>query len=99
MSIKGIDVTMEPPSPPLSLKHSDRISFVLIYHPTSIHVQKIIRRHFRYFHRDTITRHIFPSPPLPAFRRDHSLQDTLVHPSFTPNTTPTAPWHLPLHRQ
>eukprot|EP00061_Rhincodon_typus_P000856 g12999.t1 len=57
------------------------------YHPTSNHIQKIIRCHFHHFQQDATTRHIFFSPPLSVFRRDRSLWDTLVHTSFTPNTS------------
>eukprot|EP00061_Rhincodon_typus_P011823 g37125.t1 len=66
----------------------DRVPLILSYHPTSIHIQKIIRRHFRHIQQDATTRHIFPSLPLSAFRRDRSLRDSLVHTSITPNTSP-----------
>eukprot|EP00061_Rhincodon_typus_P014084 g40887.t1 len=49
---------------------SDRVPLILTYHSTSIHIQKIIRRHFHHFQQDATTRYIFPSPPLSAFRRD-----------------------------
>eukprot|EP00061_Rhincodon_typus_P003198 g19511.t1 len=67
---------------------SDRVPLVLTYHPTSIHIKKIIRRHFCHVQRDTTTRHIFPFPSLSAFHRDISFWDTLIHPSFTPNNPP-----------
>eukprot|EP00061_Rhincodon_typus_P005077 g24119.t1 len=57
--------------PSLSSRNSDRVPLILTYHPTSIHVQKMIRRHFHHLKQDATTRHIFPSPPLSAFRRDH----------------------------
>eukprot|EP00061_Rhincodon_typus_P001140 g13846.t1 len=75
-------------TPSLPFRNSDKVPLIFTYHPTSIHVQKIIRRHFRYLQQDATTRHIFLSPPLSAFCRDHSLWDTLVHTSFTPNTSP-----------
>eukprot|EP00061_Rhincodon_typus_P013215 g39444.t1 len=70
-----------------------RVLLVLTYHPTGIHIQEIIRHHCHHFQRDATTRHIFPSPPLSTFYRDSSLQDTLVHSSFTPDNPqcPTAP--------
>eukprot|EP00061_Rhincodon_typus_P002309 g17161.t1 len=53
------------PSPPS--RNSDRVPLILIYHPTSIYIQKIIRRHFRHLQRDATTRHIFaPLPCLPS---------------------------------
>eukprot|EP00061_Rhincodon_typus_P000859 g13007.t1 len=66
-------------TPSLPSRNSDRVPFILTYHPTSIHIQKIIRRHFHHLQQAATTRHIFPSPPLSAFRRDRSLRDTLVH--------------------
>eukprot|EP00061_Rhincodon_typus_P007278 g28827.t1 len=57
-------------------------------HPTSIYMQRIIRRHFRHLLRDATTRHIFPYPVFSAFRGHRSLQDIMVHSSFTPNTFP-----------
>eukprot|EP00061_Rhincodon_typus_P015105 g42601.t1 len=66
-------------NPSLPSRNSNGVPLVLTYHPTSIHIQKIIRRHFPHLQRDATTRHIFPSPPLSAFRRDRSLWDTLVH--------------------
>eukprot|EP00061_Rhincodon_typus_P001639 g15353.t1 len=82
-------------TPSLPSCNSDRVPLVLTYHLTSIHIQKIITCHFRHLQRDPTTRHIFQSPPLSTFCRDCSLQDTLVHSSFTHNT-PHGPWHLPL---
>eukprot|EP00061_Rhincodon_typus_P000870 g13041.t1 len=76
------------PTPSLPSHNSDRVPLILTYHSTRIHIQKIIRRHFCHLQRDATTRHIFSSPPLSAFCRDCSLQDTLVHTSFTPNTSP-----------
>eukprot|EP00061_Rhincodon_typus_P003500 g20240.t1 len=75
-------------TPSLPSRNSDRDPLNLTYHPTSIHIQKIIRYHFRHLQRDATTRHIFPFPPLSACCRDHSLRDTLVHTSFIPNTSP-----------
>eukprot|EP00061_Rhincodon_typus_P011214 g36072.t1 len=53
-----------------------------------IHSQKIKSYNFCHLQRDATTRHTFPSPPLSIFHRDRSLWDTLIHSSFTPNTTP-----------
>eukprot|EP00061_Rhincodon_typus_P001726 g15584.t1 len=75
-------------TPSLPSHNSDRVLLILSYHPTSIHIQKIIRCHFCHLQRDVTTRHIFPSPPLSTLRRDRSLRDTLVHTCFTPNTSP-----------
>eukprot|EP00061_Rhincodon_typus_P000412 g11622.t1 len=75
-------------TPSLLSRNSDRVPLILTYHTTSIHIQKTIRCHFRHLQQHAITRHIFPSPPLSAFLRDGSLRDTLVHTSFTPNTSP-----------
>eukprot|EP00061_Rhincodon_typus_P017859 g46753.t1 len=66
----------------------DRVPLVLNYHPISIHIQKIISHHFHHIQRDATTRHVFPSPPLSAFHRNHSLRDTLVQSSFIPNKPP-----------
>eukprot|EP00061_Rhincodon_typus_P016735 g45102.t1 len=66
----------------------DRVPLVPTYHPTSFHIQKIIRHHFRHLQRDATTRHMFPSSPLSTFCRDRSLSDTLVHTSFIPNIPP-----------
>eukprot|EP00061_Rhincodon_typus_P001634 g15340.t1 len=47
--------------PSLPSRNSDRVPLVLIYHLTSIHIQKVVRRHFCYFQQDATTRHIrFP---------------------------------------
>eukprot|EP00061_Rhincodon_typus_P000369 g11474.t1 len=51
-------------TPSLPSRNSDRVPFVLTYHLTSIHIQKINRCHFRHLQQDVTTRHIFPSPPL-----------------------------------
>eukprot|EP00061_Rhincodon_typus_P000666 g12381.t1 len=75
-------------TPSLPSGNGDRVSLILTYHPISIHIQKIIRHHFRHLRQDATTRHTFPSPPLSAFRRDRSLRETLVHTSFTLNTSP-----------
>ncbi|XP_062918402.1 uncharacterized protein LOC134353856 [Mobula hypostoma] len=64
----------------------NRVPLVLTYHPTSLRVQHIILRNFRHLQRDPTTKHIFPSPP-PAFRRDCSLRNSLVHSS--PPSLPT----------
>eukprot|EP00061_Rhincodon_typus_P002619 g18024.t1 len=77
------------PSPPSC--NSDRVPLVLMYHPTCIHIHKIIRGHFHHLQRDATNRHIFPYPPLSAFCKNHSLRDTLVHTSFTPNAHPHSP--------
>eukprot|EP00061_Rhincodon_typus_P017838 g46722.t1 len=79
--------------------NSDRVPLIFTYHPTNIHIQKIIRRHFRHLQTDATTRHIFPSPPLCNFRRDHSLQDKLVHTSFIPNTSPQPYGTFPYNQQ
>eukprot|EP00061_Rhincodon_typus_P001888 g16051.t1 len=75
-------------TPSLPSRNSNRVPLILTHHPTSIHIQKIIRHHFRHVQQDATTRHIFPSTPLSAFRRDRSLRDSLVNTSFTPNTSP-----------
>eukprot|EP00061_Rhincodon_typus_P012265 g37892.t1 len=46
-------------TPSLPSCNSDSVPFVLTCHPTSIHIQKIIRCHFRHLLRDAITTHIF----------------------------------------
>eukprot|EP00061_Rhincodon_typus_P006135 g26444.t1 len=51
-------------TPSLPSRNCDRVPFILTYHPTSIHIQKTIRRHFHQLQRDATTRHIFPSLPL-----------------------------------
>eukprot|EP00061_Rhincodon_typus_P000906 g13142.t1 len=80
-------------------RNSDRVPLILTYHPTSIHIQNIIRCYFRHLQRDATTRHTFLSPPLSAFRRDRSLWDILVHTSFTPNTSPQPYGTFPCNRQ
>eukprot|EP00061_Rhincodon_typus_P000623 g12247.t1 len=50
--------------PSLPFCNSDRGPLIFTYHPTSIHIQKIIRGHFHHLQQDATTRHIFPSPPL-----------------------------------
>eukprot|EP00061_Rhincodon_typus_P001343 g14516.t1 len=85
-------------TPSLPSRNSDRIPHILTYHPSSIHIQKIIRSHFRHLQREA-TRHIFSSPPLSTFRRDCSLLDTLVHTSFTPNTSPQPHDTFPCNRR
>eukprot|EP00061_Rhincodon_typus_P009778 g33538.t1 len=75
---------VQPISLSLPSHSSDRVPLILTYHPTSIHIQQIIRCHFRQLQRDATTRHIFLSCPLSAFCRDCSLRDILVHTSFTP---------------
>eukprot|EP00061_Rhincodon_typus_P002470 g17651.t1 len=70
------------PSPPSC--NSSRFPLVFTYHPTSIHIQKIIS----HLQRDAITRHILPSPSLFTSCRDHSLWDTMVLSSFILNTSP-----------
>eukprot|EP00061_Rhincodon_typus_P007969 g30161.t1 len=40
---------------------------------TCLHIQYIILKHFRQLQLDPTTRNIFHSPPLSAFRKDHSL--------------------------
>ena len=57
---------------------SERIPFTLTYHPLAIPVKKIIHKNFGIQPSDGETKHIFPSPPLMAFRRDLNLRDTLV---------------------
>eukprot|EP00061_Rhincodon_typus_P015779 g43660.t1 len=52
------------PSPPTC--NRDRVPLVLTYHPTNIHIQKIIQCHFRDLKQDATTRHIFPFLPLPC---------------------------------
>eukprot|EP00061_Rhincodon_typus_P000508 g11925.t1 len=56
-------------------------------------------RHFRHLQQDATTRHIFPFPPLSAFRRDRSLRDLLVHTSATPNTSPQPYSTFPCNQQ
>eukprot|EP00061_Rhincodon_typus_P017186 g45764.t1 len=85
-------------TPSLPSRNSDRVPLVLTDHPTSIHIQKVIRRYSCHLQQDATTRHTFQSPRLSAFRRDCSLQDTLVHTSFNHNTpySPAAPSPSPL---
>eukprot|EP00061_Rhincodon_typus_P003709 g20773.t1 len=83
-------------TPSLPSCNSDRVPLVLTYHPTNIHIQKVIRCHFHHIQQDATTKHIFPSPPLYDFRRDRSLWDALVNSFFNWNMPPTAPQHLPL---
>eukprot|EP00061_Rhincodon_typus_P002645 g18106.t1 len=45
----------------LPSRNRDKVPFILTYHRTSIHIQKVIRCHFRHFQRDATTRNIFPS--------------------------------------
>eukprot|EP00061_Rhincodon_typus_P000138 g10626.t1 len=52
-------------TPSLPSHNSDRVPLILT---TSIHIQKVIRHYFCHLQRDATTRHIFPSPPLSAFR-------------------------------
>ncbi|XP_059504218.1 uncharacterized protein LOC125456532 [Stegostoma tigrinum] len=67
-----------------------RIPLVLTHHPTNLRIQRIILRHFRHSQSDPTTQDIFPSPPLSAFRRDHSLHDSLVRSTLPSNpTTPS----------
>eukprot|EP00061_Rhincodon_typus_P003047 g19155.t1 len=86
-------------TPSLPSCNSDRVPLSLTYHPASIHIQKIIRRHFCHLQQAATTRHIFPSPPLSTFHRDRSLWDILVHCSFTPNTSPQPYGTFPCNRQ
>eukprot|EP00061_Rhincodon_typus_P000295 g11202.t1 len=67
------------PTPYLPSRNSDRVPLIVTCYPTSIHIQKITRRHFCHLQQEATTRHIFPSPPLSAFHRERSLRDTLVH--------------------
>eukprot|EP00061_Rhincodon_typus_P000961 g13289.t1 len=47
-------------TPSLPSHNSDKVPLILTYHPTSIHIQKIIRCHFRHLQQDATTRRIFP---------------------------------------
>eukprot|EP00061_Rhincodon_typus_P003346 g19871.t1 len=42
-------------SPSLPSRNRDRGPLILTYHPTSIHIQKIIRRHFCHLQQDATT--------------------------------------------
>eukprot|EP00061_Rhincodon_typus_P010974 g35646.t1 len=44
-------------TPSLPSRNSDRVPLVLTYHPTSIHIQKIVRCHFRHLQRVATTEH------------------------------------------
>eukprot|EP00061_Rhincodon_typus_P004617 g23017.t1 len=85
--------------PSLPSRNNGRIPLNFIDHPTSNHIQKIIRCHFHHLQQDATTRHIFPSTPLSAFRRDCSFWDTLVHTSITPNTSPQPYGTFPCNRR
>eukprot|EP00061_Rhincodon_typus_P002055 g16491.t1 len=82
-------------TPSLPSCNSNRVPLLPTYHPTSIHIQKIISCHFRQLQQDATTRYIYPSPPSSNFRRDHPLWDTLSHFSFNANT-PDPQQHLSL---
>eukprot|EP00061_Rhincodon_typus_P001885 g16040.t1 len=46
-------------TPSLPSRNNDKVPLILTYHPTNIHIQKIIRRHFCHLQQDATTRHLF----------------------------------------
>eukprot|EP00061_Rhincodon_typus_P002966 g18944.t1 len=64
------------------------------YHPINLQIQRIILRHLQ---SDPITKDIFPSPPLSAFRRNCSFRDSLVHSTLP--TSPTTSGTFPCNRR
>eukprot|EP00061_Rhincodon_typus_P005179 g24391.t1 len=83
-------------SPPLN-RNKDRITLVLMYHTDNLQIQCIILRHFCHLQSDSTTKDIFPSPPLSAFRRDHSVRNSLV--CSTLLTSPTTPSTFPCNHK
>eukprot|EP00061_Rhincodon_typus_P010143 g34206.t1 len=60
-------------TPSFPFDKNDRVPLVLTYHPSGIHIHKIISCYFLHFQPNGTTRLIFPSPLLSAFHRDHSI--------------------------
>ncbi|KAL9963960.1 hypothetical protein ACROYT_G027524, partial [Oculina patagonica] len=56
-----------------------RIPLVLTYHPLNNKIKQILLENFKVVTEDPATTHIFPQPPMVAFRRDRNLRSTLVH--------------------
>eukprot|EP00061_Rhincodon_typus_P002922 g18820.t1 len=78
-------------------KNKDRVPLVLTYHPTNLRIQHIILCHFCQLQPNSTTKDIFLSPPLSAFRRDHSLCNSLI--CSTLLTRPTTPGTFPCNHR
>ena len=52
---------------------TDRIPFILIYHPQNLAIKNVILKNFEIVCNDRETKHIFSLPPLISFKRDKNL--------------------------
>eukprot|EP00061_Rhincodon_typus_P009213 g32528.t1 len=80
----------------------NRVPFVFYYHPTSIHIQRIISCYLCHLQLNATTRHIFPSSPLPAFCKDlfppGHPDPLLLHSKQHPNPPPQPYSNFPCNR-
>ena len=66
-------------------ENTDRIPFILTFHPHNHAVKSIILKNFKLLQNDSETGTIFSQPPLISFKRDKNIGNFLVRSSFQTN--------------
>ena len=66
-------------------ENTDRIPFILTFHPHNHAVKSIILKNFKLLQNDSETGTIFSQPPLISFKRDKNIGNFLVRSSFLTN--------------
>ena len=69
-------------------EETDRIPFILTYHPQNLAIKNVILKNFKILRNDPETKHIFSLPPLISFKRDKNLGNFLVRSAFKLNNQP-----------
>ena len=69
-------------------KETDRIPFILTYHPQNLAIKNVVLKNFKILGNDPETKHMFSLPPLISFKRDKNLGNFLVRSAFKFNDQP-----------
>ena len=63
-------------------EETNRIPFILTYHPRNLAVKNVILENFKILRNDPETKRIFPLSPLISFKRDKNIGNFLVRSAF-----------------
>ena len=78
---------------------TQRVPFVMTYHPGLRNTTKILKRHLPILHISERLRGAIPNPPLVAFRRPKNLRDMLVRAELSEAAPPTQPGNIPCNNR
>ena len=69
-------------------EETNRIPFILTYHPQNVAVKDVILKSFKTFRNDPETKHIYHLPPLFSFKCDKNTGNFLVRSAFKSDNQP-----------